>query len=212
MKYSLSNSLLYILIFFFARGAGQYLKYNSTGWSGWQLSYLYIYIYLYYFWPYYYTDSVAPHRCMVAPHRCMIFYQSIRGPCFLDPPLCFLNPWPLSAVLPFCFCASLFVCLCFCFSAFCFCCFFACILLCFSAFVPFALLAFCFSCFFVLHASLLDLLLFFSASLLFCLCLSTSTSTIPPFLFISHAFLQFYFLYPHCKLIKLLYTGMIANW
>ena len=34
-----------------------------------------------YFWPYYYTDSVAPNRCMVAPHRCMIFifYQSIYG-------------------------------------------------------------------------------------------------------------------------------------
>ena len=212
MKYSLSNSLLYILIFFFARGAGQYLKQLDRLIRMTAFIFMYIYLSLYYFWPYYYTDSVAPHRCMVAPHRCMIFYQSIRGPCFLDPPLCFLNPWPLSAVLPFCFCASLFVCLCFCFSAFCFCCFFACILLCFSAFVPFALLAFCFSCFFVLHASLLDLLLFFSASLLFCLCLSTSTSTIPPFLFISHAFLQFYFLYPHCKLIKLLYTGMIANW
>ena len=156
MKYSLSNSLLYILIFFFARGAGQYLKYNSTGWSGWQLSY--IYLSLYYFWPYYYTDSVAPHRCMVAPHRCMIFYQSIRGPCFLDPPLCFLNPWPLSAVLPFCFCASLFVCLCFCFSAFCFCCFFACILLCFCAFCVACFLLFlllCSSCFSAWPASFL---------------------------------------------------------
>ena len=43
-----------------------------------------------YFWPYYYTDSVAPNRCMVAPHRCMIFifYQSIYGTLvFLVPPL-----------------------------------------------------------------------------------------------------------------------------
>ena len=35
-------------------------------------------------WPYYYTDSVAQHRCM-------IFYQSIQGPCFLDPPPCFFD-------------------------------------------------------------------------------------------------------------------------
>ena len=47
--------------------------------------------YIRYFWPYYYIASVAPHRCMVAPHRCMIFYQSIRGPCFFDPPPCFFD-------------------------------------------------------------------------------------------------------------------------
>ena len=52
-----------------------------------------------YFWPYYYTASVAPHRCMVAPHRCMIFYRSIQGRSFLwSPtlfvwsPLCYFDP------------------------------------------------------------------------------------------------------------------------
>ena len=53
--------------------------------------YICIYVYIRYFWPYYYTASVALHRCMVAPHRCMIFYESIRGPCFFDPPPCFLT-------------------------------------------------------------------------------------------------------------------------
>jgi hypothetical protein len=50
-----------------------------------------IYIYTRYFWPYYYTANVAPHRCMVAPHRCMIFYRSIRGRCFFDPPPCLFD-------------------------------------------------------------------------------------------------------------------------
>ena len=54
----------------------------------------YIYIYTRYFWPYYYTASVAPHRCMVAPRRCMRFYQSIRGPCFFWSPTLFFWPPP----------------------------------------------------------------------------------------------------------------------
>ena len=167
MKYSLSNSLLYILIFFLPGGQGN--TWNTTRQVDQDDSFhIYIYISLYYFWPYYYTDSVAPHRCMVAPHRCMIFYQSIRGPCFLDPPLCFLNPWPLSAVLPFCFCASLFVCLfvfllfslllllllclytslLLCFCAFCVACFLLFLLLCSSCFSAWpASFLFCFFAF-----------------------------------------------------------------
>ena len=50
---------------------------------------IYIYTYTRYFRPYYYTASVALHRCMVAPHRCMIFYESIRGPCFFWSPTLF---------------------------------------------------------------------------------------------------------------------------
>ena len=213
MKYSLSNSLLYILIFFFARGAGQYLKYNSTGWSGWQLSYLYISLSII-FGPIIIQIVLRRTGAWLRRTGAWYFIKVYGALVFRSPTLFFkpLTSFCCSAVLLLCFFVCLFVFLLFSLLLLLLLCLYTSLLLCFSAFVPFALLAFCFSCFFVLHASLLDLLLFFSASLLFCLCLSTSTSTIPPFLFISHAFLQFYFLYPHCKLIKLLYTGMIANW
>ena len=87
----------------------------------------------------------------------------------------------LSTSLLFCFSAFLLLCLstsllfCFCFSAS--------LLVYFSAFLLLCFSAFCFSCFLLFlllcpscfSASLVYLLLFFSASLLFCFCLSTST-------------------------------------
>ena len=83
--------------------------------------------------------------------------------------LCFSFPASLlSAVLPFCFSASLLLCVSACppFA------FAASLLVYLSAFLLFALPAFCFSCFSAFHASLLYRLLFFSASLLFCFCAS----------------------------------------
>ena len=142
-----------------------------------------------FFWP--------PTLFFWPPH--LVFFDP--PPCFFDPPPCFFDPLDLlsgppwnsldslglifcfrgrfwiffgswfyaflllcfSAVLPFCFSASLLLCVSACppFA------FAASLLVYLSAFLLFALPAFCFSCFSAFHASLLYRLLFFSASL-FC--------------------------------------------
>ena len=161
MKYSLSNSLLYILIFFFARGAGQYLKYNSTGWSGWQLSYIYIYLSLSIIFGPIIIQIVLRRTGAWLRRTGAWYFIKVYGALVFRSPTLFFKPltsFCCSAVLLLCFFVCLFVFLLFSLLLLLLLCLYTSLLLCFCAFCVACFLLFlllCSSCFSAWPASFL---------------------------------------------------------